>query len=129
MIGILEGVGAQVTYIRPDGSNFTDGSLAVTSSNFNYCSGGDEGSDYIDTITPDMEGVWHVVSIAYWSYDNGTQVQLQSNEISFTVAPAGPSSSVLVISGIVAAIVVGVASILLLKKFRGARGLPPPPPN
>lgn len=125
-IGVLEGVGAQVTYIRPDGSNYTDSSLAVLSGNFDYCSGGSEGSDYIDSFTPDMQGMWHVVSIAYWQYDNGSGVQVQSNEISINVQPAG-SSGLLLLGG--AALVIIVAAVVIyFKKFRRASVPPPPPP-
>ena len=125
-IGVLEGVGAQVTYIRPDGTNYTDSSLAILSGNFDYCSGGSEGSDYIDSFTPDMQGVWHVVSVAYWQYDNGSQVQVQSNEININVQPAG--SSGLLLLGAAALVIIVAAVVIYFKKFRKASVPPPPPP-
>ena len=121
IIGILNNIYANVTYTRPDGSTFTD-STTLAANLYNYCSG---GGDLVDSITPGVEGTWHVQSVAYIDWGNGTLTNVTSNEISFTVGPAGPGVAELVFIPLVVIIIVGVVVMLLLRK-RG-RGLPPPP--
>ena len=128
IIGVGEGIGGNVTYVRPDGTSFTDTNIDVTSSNFDYCGGGAEGSDYVDGFTPAMQGTWHVYAYAWWQWSNGTEVVLQSNEVTFNVGPPGPDWTTLLYVGtaVAAVVVVGAAALVLHRRGRGS--LPPPPP-
>ncbi|MDG6996590.1 MAG: hypothetical protein JRN52_11770 [Nitrososphaerota archaeon] len=122
IIGILNNIYANVTYTRPDGSTFTD-STTLAANQYDYCSG---GGDLVDSIQADMQGTWHVQSVAYIDWGNGTLTDVSSNTVSFTVAPASSSLTELaLIPLVVIVIIVGVAFMLLRR--RGGRQLPPPP--
>ncbi|MDG6999375.1 MAG: hypothetical protein JRN15_09710 [Nitrososphaerota archaeon] len=121
IIGILNNIYANVTYTRPDGSTFTD-STTLAANLYNYCSG---GGDLVDSIQAGMEGTWHVQSVAYIDWGNGTLTDVSSNTVSFTVAPSSSSLTELVLVPLVVIIIVGVVVTLLRR--RDGKQLPPPP--
>ena len=129
-IGVFEGIGGNVTFVKPDGTSYTDTNIDITSSNFDYCGGGYEGSDYVDGFNASAPGTWHVYAYAWWQWSNGTEVVLQSDSISLNVGQPGPdwSTALYVGGGLVVAMAAAAVGYSVYRGRRPRMETPPPPP-